>query len=169
MIHNTTACMCWSQGDTPLTVIFHLPITKDWIRQFVLAQVLIGHSSFRGVMEILDAVFDYRDISIGTVHNIVSSAVREAKFINQTEPLSAICVGAHDEIYQLGKLAFFLENRATGCSTIRQKLERKIQRAKNKGQDQSLSKRLVFSMKDSLISPQQPPAELFFSAATYWQ
>ena len=40
-------------------VLFHLPVTKDWVRQFVLAQVLIGHTSFRGVTEILDAVFDY--------------------------------------------------------------------------------------------------------------
>ena len=84
-------------------VIFHLPITKDWIRQFVLSQVLIGHSSFRAVIEIMNAVFDYRDISIGTVHNIVSDAVQKAKLINQKEPLSAISAGAHDEIYQVGK------------------------------------------------------------------
>lgn len=84
-------------------VIYHLPITKDWIHQFVLAQVLTGHSSFRAVNEILNSVFDYRDISIGTIHNIVNDAVRKARLINQTEPLSAIRVGAHDEIYQAGK------------------------------------------------------------------
>jgi len=44
-------------------VIFHLPVTKDWIRQFVLSQVLIGHSSFRAVIEILTTVFDYQDIT----------------------------------------------------------------------------------------------------------
>jgi len=33
----------------------------------------------------------------------------------------------------IGKLAFFLENRAAGCSTMRKKLERKRERAKNKG------------------------------------
>ncbi len=32
------------------SVLFTLPVTKDWIRQFVLGQVLIGHTSFRGVM-----------------------------------------------------------------------------------------------------------------------
>jgi len=84
-------------------VIFHLPITKDWIRQFVLSQVLIGHSSFRAVIEILNTIFDYRDISIGTIHNIVNNAVQKATLINQTEPLSAISVAAHDEIYQAGK------------------------------------------------------------------
>jgi len=84
-------------------VIFYLPITKDWIHQFVLSQVLIGHSSFRAVIEILNAVFDYRDISIGTVHNVVSNAVQKARLVNRKEPLSAISVGAHDEIYQVGK------------------------------------------------------------------
>jgi len=84
-------------------VIFHLPITKDRLHQLVLSQVLIGHSSFRAVIEILDNVFDYQDISIGTIHNIVNNAVQKARFINQTEPLYAIDIGAHDEIYQAGK------------------------------------------------------------------
>ena len=53
-------------------VLFHLPVTKDWLRQFVLALVLIGHTSFRGVMEILEAVFDYGGISLGTIHNILA-------------------------------------------------------------------------------------------------
>jgi hypothetical protein len=81
-------------------VLFYLPVTKPWLRQFVLAQVLIGHTSFRGVTEILDAVFDYRDISIGTVHNILADTVDTARRINDAQDLSAIAVGAHDEIYQ---------------------------------------------------------------------
>lgn len=84
-------------------VIFHLPVTKDWIEQFVLAQVLIGHSPFRAVIEILDSVFDYQNLSIGTVHNIVQRAVQKAKQINQAQQLSGIRVGAHDEIYQSKK------------------------------------------------------------------
>jgi hypothetical protein len=81
-------------------VLFHLPVTKDWLRQFVLAQVLIGHTSFRGVTEILDAVFDYRDLSIATIHNIVQEVVESARRINNAQDLSPIRVGAHDEIYQ---------------------------------------------------------------------
>ena len=84
-------------------VLYYLPITKDWICQFVLCQVLVGHSSFRAVCEILDTAFDYQDISIGTIHNIVADAILKAKAINQTEPLSGINIGAHDEIYQAGK------------------------------------------------------------------
>jgi len=81
-------------------VLFHLPVTKNWIGQLVLAQVLIGHSSFRGVTEILEAVLDYRDISPATVHNIVTSVLPRARALNDAQDLGGIHVGAHDEIYQ---------------------------------------------------------------------
>jgi len=81
-------------------VLFELPVTKNFIRQLVLAQVLVGHSSFRGVIEILDAVLDYRDISVGTVHNIVAGVLAQARVVNEAKDLGGIRVGAHDEIYQ---------------------------------------------------------------------
>src|SRR5258708_39734442 len=34
-------------------VLFRLPVTKDWLRQFVLVCVLVGHSSLRGCQEML--------------------------------------------------------------------------------------------------------------------
>ena len=207
------------------SVLFALPITKDWIRQFVLAQVLIGHTSFRGVMEILDAVFDYRSISLGGIHDIVRDAIVTAQAINDTQDLSRILVGAHDEIFQaskpvlvgmdvestycyllaeedhrdattwgvhlldlaerglrpnrtiadggsglragqaeawgdvpcngdvfhaereLGKLAVYLANRASGCTCARQKLDNKMERCKKKGQGKTLSKRLALARK----------------------
>lgn len=203
-------------------VLFYLPVTKDWIRQLVLALILVCHSSFRGILELLEAVFDYRNLSLGTIHNIVRKAVQKAQQINNAQDLSNIRVGVPDEIFQtskpvlvgmdarttycyllavedqrdettwgvhlldladqglhpdytiadggrglragqaavwddvpchgdvfhaerdLGKLAFFLENRAAGCSTIRQKLERKMERAKKRGQGQSLSRKLAY-------------------------
>ena len=206
-------------------VLFYLPVTKNWIGQFVLALVLICHSSFRGVIEILEGTFDYHQLSLGTVHNIVSQAVQKAQGINNAQDLRAIRVGAHDEIFQtskpvlvgmdvkstycyllaaedqrdettwgvhllelaekglapdytiadgaqslraaqaaawqdvpchgdvfhaerdFGNLAFFLENHAVGGSTMLQKLERKMQRAKNKGKGQSLSKKLAQARK----------------------
>jgi len=83
----------------PDNVLFYLPVTKAWLRQLVLALVLICHSSCRGVVELLRDLFDYR-ISLGTVHNIVHSAVPQAQRINQQYNLSRIRVGAHDEIFQ---------------------------------------------------------------------
>ncbi len=97
-------------------VLFEVPVTKDWLRQFVLSQVLIGHSSFRGVLEILNAVFDYRDISIGAIHNMVREAVDAAGLINDAETLSGISVGAHDEIYQAGRPVLVgMDVRSTYC------------------------------------------------------
>jgi len=206
-------------------VLFYLPVTKNWIRQFVLALILICHSSFRGVIEILQDLFDYHNLSLGTIHNIVSQPVQKAQQINNAQDLCGISVGILDEIFQvsqpvlvgmdakstycyllaaedqrdettwgvhllelaqkglhpdytiadagrglraghttawhdvpchgdvfhaerdLAKLAYFLENRAAGCSTMLQKLQRKMQRAKNKGKGQSVSKKLVQARK----------------------
>jgi hypothetical protein len=83
-------------------VLFYLPVTKSWIRQFVLALVFLCHSSFRGVIEILRDVFDYQGISLGTVHNILQEAVPKAQTINQAQDLSSIRVPALDEVFQAG-------------------------------------------------------------------
>ena len=80
-------------------VLFYLPVTKSWLRQLVLALVFICHSSTRGVVELLRDLFDYR-ISLGTVHNIVHSAVAHARRINQQYDLSSIRIGLLDEIFQ---------------------------------------------------------------------
>lgn len=80
-------------------VLFTIPVTKSLLRQIVLGLILICHSSFRGVVEFLRDVFDYR-MSVGTVANIVHSAVEPARALNEGQNLSAVEVGAHDEIYQ---------------------------------------------------------------------
>jgi hypothetical protein len=83
-------------------VLFYLPVTKAWLRQLVLALVLIGHSPYRAVVELLRDLFDW-DISLGTVHNIVSSAVEPARAISRRLDLAGVRIGAHDEIFQAGK------------------------------------------------------------------
>lgn len=82
-------------------VLFTLPITKAWIRRFVLALTLICHSPFRGVIELLRDLFEY-NISIGTVYNIIREAIGRARKVNNSEDLSKIRVGAPDEIFQNG-------------------------------------------------------------------
>jgi hypothetical protein len=81
------------------SILFHLPVTKEWIKQFTLGMILIGHSSYQGVVELLRDLFDY-DISKGNVHNIVYETLNQAAEINRQQDLSKIKVGAHDEIYQ---------------------------------------------------------------------
>ena len=96
-------------------VLFYLPVTKAWLRQLVLALVLICHSSVRAVVELLRDVFDYR-LSVGTVHNIVHSAVTPAWATNQQYDLSCILVGLFDEIFQASDPVFVgVDAESTFC------------------------------------------------------
>jgi hypothetical protein len=91
----------FAPSSRPDDVLFYLPVTKAWVRQLVLGLVLICHSSIRGVVELLRDLFDSR-ISLGTVYNIVYSAVPQAHRINQQDDLSSILIGLLDEIFQAG-------------------------------------------------------------------
>ena len=68
-------------------VLFYLPVTKACLRQLILALTLICHSSLRGVVELLRDLFDY-PLSVGTVHNVLQSAVEQARSCNQQQDLS---------------------------------------------------------------------------------
>jgi len=64
---------------------------------------LIGHSSDRGVLELLRTLFHYEGSSLGDITRIVQRATLKARELNQARDravLGAIGVGAHDEIYQ---------------------------------------------------------------------
>jgi len=80
-------------------VLFHLPVTKAWLRQATLALLLICHSSLRGVLEFWRDLFDV-SMSLGTVHNILHSAVDQARACNQRQSLANIDLPALDEIFQ---------------------------------------------------------------------
>jgi len=96
-------------------VLFHLPVTKAWLRQLVLALALIGHSPYRAVVELLRDLFDWH-ISLGTVHNIVSSAVEPARAITSRYDLAGVRIGAHDEIFQATHPVLVgVDTRSTYC------------------------------------------------------
>jgi hypothetical protein len=82
-------------------VLFYLPVTKAWLRQLILALVLICHSPYRAVVELLRDLFDWK-VSLGTVHNIIHSAVEPARAISRRCDLAGVRIGAHDEIFQAG-------------------------------------------------------------------
>jgi hypothetical protein len=105
-------------------VLFYLPVTKAWIRQFVLALVLIGHSSFRGVTELLRDLFDFH-LSVGTVHNIVAQAVAIARPINERQDLSGVRIGADDEIFQARRPVLVgIDTESTYCYLLHQEEHR---------------------------------------------
>jgi hypothetical protein len=83
-------------------VLFHLPVTKGWLRQLVLSLVLTCHSSLRGVTTLLADVFDY-PLAVGTAQAIVAAAVPTAQRHNARQNLGGVRIGAHDEIYQAGR------------------------------------------------------------------
>jgi hypothetical protein len=83
-------------------ILFHLPVTKAWLRQMVLGLTLICHSSIRGVGELFRDVLDY-PISVGTVHAILLETVEQASSYNGRQDLSGVRIGAHDEIFQSGR------------------------------------------------------------------
>ncbi len=80
-------------------VLFYIPVTKQWLKQVVLALILICHSSYGGVVEFFRDILGSH-ISKGTVFNIIRDALFKAGKINSTQDLSHIEVGAHDEIFQ---------------------------------------------------------------------
>lgn len=80
-------------------VLFYLPVTRAWLRQLVLALLLICHSSLRGVVELLRDLFDIK-LSLGTVHNIMADTVAQAREHNRRQDLSRVHHGLHDEIFQ---------------------------------------------------------------------
>jgi len=80
-------------------VLFYLPVTAAWLNQLVLSLVLICHSSYRGIIQLLAALFD-TSISLGTIHNLLAVTSKQATQINGSQDFSAIQVGLLDEIFQ---------------------------------------------------------------------
>ena len=80
-------------------VLFYIPVTKLWLRQVVLALLLICHSSYRGIIEFFRDCLD-SSISLGSIHNIVCHAVDKARDYNHQVPLDHVCIGLLDEIFQ---------------------------------------------------------------------
>jgi hypothetical protein len=96
-------------------VLFYLPVTDAWLRQLVLGLTFNCHSSTRGIVELLRDVFDCQ-ISLGKVHNIVHSAVPDARRINQQYNLASILIGLLDEIHQGGDPVLVgVDARSTFC------------------------------------------------------
>jgi hypothetical protein len=110
-IAQNTLTLAFEKPQSDQEVLFYLPVTQKWLSQLILALILICHSSYRGVVELLRDLFDY-SISIGTVHNQVGEAAQKARKINQSEDLSPIEASLLDEIFQGNSPVF----RRGGCS-----------------------------------------------------
>jgi hypothetical protein len=81
------------------TILFYLPVTEAWLKRFILALLLICHSSYRGVYELLRDLF-HCTRSLGYIHALAHAAMSRAQTLNQQHDLSGVGIGAHDEIFQ---------------------------------------------------------------------
>jgi hypothetical protein len=82
-------------------VLFHLPVTRSWLRQFVLCATLVGHASLRGAQEMMQTLCD-TSLSLGSLHGIVRDAIARARLLNTRQDLSAVRAAALDELFQVG-------------------------------------------------------------------
>lgn len=80
-------------------VLFHLPVTKNWLKQVTLGLALICHSSYRGVHEFCRDLLGV-PVSVGTVHNIVHDAIDKARPHNLGQNLANVNIAGLDEIFQ---------------------------------------------------------------------
>ena len=83
-------------------VLFYLPVTKEWLYQFILSLMMHCKACYRGISKTLKDCFDY-SVSIGTIHNVMDAAATLAEEINLSESLSDIKLAAHDEIFHLNQ------------------------------------------------------------------
>lgn len=78
-------------------ILFHLPVTKQWLEQYVLVNHQFG-LSYRGAQYCLETLFD-TDRSVGWIHNIIHNAANTATQLQKSEDLSGIKVSANDELF----------------------------------------------------------------------
>lgn len=80
-------------------VLFHLPVTKAWLRQVTLGLILVCRSSYRGVVEYCRDLLGVK-LSIGTVRNIVREAIDKARPYNLSQNLANVKFAGLDELFQ---------------------------------------------------------------------
>jgi hypothetical protein len=77
----------FSPAEDASDVVFYLPVTAAWLNHLVLSLVLICHSSYRGVIQLLAASFD-TSLSLGTIHNLLVDTSNQAAKINGSQDFS---------------------------------------------------------------------------------
>jgi hypothetical protein len=79
-------------------VPFEIQVTKRWLRQAIVALVLLCRRSYLGIIEFLRDLLGV-SISVVTLDKVVRAAARQADVIDRDRDLPGIRVGLHDEIF----------------------------------------------------------------------
>jgi hypothetical protein len=105
-------------------VLFHLPVTKKWLRQNVLSLLLNCRSSYRGVIHHFHDCLGCH-IALGTIHNVVQNAVPRARARNTQPSLATIHFGLLDEIFQTQRpVCVGVDAASTYCFLLSQESNR---------------------------------------------
>lgn len=64
-------------------VLFHIPVTKQWLEQVMLELILVCHSSYQGVIEFFRDILD-RHTCKGTIFNVAHNTLAKALDINRS-------------------------------------------------------------------------------------
>jgi len=88
--------------DNENTLLYDLPITKNYIKQVVISLFLICKSSFRDIIFFLKDIFDY-SISLGSIYTILDEEAEKAETINQSYDLSSMKISTADELFHRNK------------------------------------------------------------------
>ncbi|WP_455289932.1 hypothetical protein [Cupriavidus necator] len=64
------------------TVLFHLPVTRQWIQRATIGLSLIGHASQRGVVEFMRDIIGV-STSVGSVQALLQGIAQRAMAINE--------------------------------------------------------------------------------------
>lgn len=105
-------------------ILFHLPVTKRWLRQNVLSLLLNCRSCYRGLINHFHDCLGCH-VSLGTIHNIVQDAVARARGINEQQALDTIDCGLLDEIFQAQRPVLVgVDAASTYCFLLSQEIQR---------------------------------------------
>jgi hypothetical protein len=80
-------------------VLFDRPVTERWLQRLVVGLLLVCHSSYRGVYELLRDLF-HCERSLGYIQGVAHAAMNRARAHHGQQDLSQVDIGAHDEIFQ---------------------------------------------------------------------
>ncbi len=86
----------------PTDVLYHLPVTLEWLKSFVLGLVLHCKASIRAAQKMLEDFLDY-SMSIGAISNLINDMSSVANVQNQSQDLGQVTLGAHDEMFAYNK------------------------------------------------------------------
>jgi len=99
---NDALTEAFAPGVAEDAVLFQLAVSERWLQRLILGLLLVCHSSYRGVFELL------RDLlgcprSLGYIHGVAQRAMQRACQDHQGQDLSGVRIAAHDEIFQAGQ------------------------------------------------------------------